>query len=106
MVDGLPAPQFDGCLDVDIASTPCTNTHAFKRLSLEVGNAADINVVWVDVPSLEVSLSHQRYTRLADRLYEFRSLDSGAAYELSVDENDMVVDYQHFAARILSEPLR
>lgn len=100
MVNGEHQPYLDGCLDVDIVSTPCTNTHAIRRLGLEVGESTDIKTAWVDVPSLEVTLANQRYTRLETSLYEFKSLGSGRAYEVSIDEHDLIVDYQGFAERV------
>lgn len=100
MVDGVHQPHLDGCLDVDIVSTPCTNTHAIRRLGLDVGESTDIKAAWVNVPSLTVTLANQRYTRLDVNLYEFKSLGSGRAYEVSVDENDLIVDYQDFAERV------
>jgi hypothetical protein len=100
MVDGVHQPNLNGCLDVDIVSTPCTNTHAIRRLALEVGDSVDIKAAWVDVPSLEVTLSNQRYTRLDVNRYEYRSLGSGRAYEVTVDQHDVVVDYQDFVERV------
>lgn len=103
MVDGVPQEHLDGCMDVDIVSTPCTNTHAIRRLGLSVGESADLRVAWVDVPSLEFTLSKQRYTRLDEGRYEFRSLDSERAYELTVDRGAVVIDYQDFAERIADD---
>jgi hypothetical protein len=102
--DDNPAPELDGCTDVDIVSTPFTNTLPIRRLRLAVGESADIRAAWVDVPSLEVSVSNQRYTRLepangVDR-YEFVELDSGDAYQLTVDEDGLVIDYENFAERV------
>ena len=100
LLDGVHQPHLDGCLDVDIVSTPCTNTHAIRRLGLGLGESANIKAAWVDVPSLEVTLANQRYTRLDANRYEFKALGSGRAYEVSVDEHDLIVDYQDFAERV------
>jgi hypothetical protein len=102
--ESTPAPELDGCTDVDIVSTPFTNTLPIRRLGLTVGESADIRAAWVDAPSLEVSVSNQRYTRLepadgVDR-YEFATPDSGETYELTVDDDGIVVDYERFARRI------
>lgn len=107
-LEGEPAPELDGCTDVDIVSTPFTNTLPIRRLGLAVGESADIRAAWVDVPSLELSVSNQRYTRLepadgVDR-YEFKELDSGDAYLLTVDEDGLVVDYERFAQRVPPPP--
>jgi uncharacterized protein len=102
--DGEPAPELEGCTDVDIVSTPFTNTLPIRRLGLAVGESADIRAAWVDVPSLELSVSNQRYTRLEpdegmDR-YQFQALDSGHTYVLTVDQDGLVIDYEQFAQRI------
>jgi hypothetical protein len=102
--ESTPAPELDGCTDVDIVSTPFTNTLPIRRLALEEGESADIRAAWVDVPSLEVSISNQRYTRLepangVDR-YRFATPDSGDTYLLTVDEDGMVIDYERFAERV------
>src|SRR4051794_9427222 len=36
-VDGAPAPQLDGCFDVDLESSCLTNAFPVHRLGLEVG---------------------------------------------------------------------
>jgi hypothetical protein len=102
--DGEPAPELDGCTDVDIVSTVFTNTLPIRRLSLAVGASADIRAVWIDVPSLEVSVSNQRYSRLppvkgVDR-YEFLALDSSQTYLLTVDDDGVVVHYERIAERV------
>jgi hypothetical protein len=106
--EGEPAPELEGCTDVDIVSTPFTNTLPIRRLGLGVGESADIRAAWVDVPSLELAVSSQRYTRLepkegVDR-YRFVALDSGVAYILTVDDDGIVIDYEWFAQRVV--PLR
>jgi hypothetical protein len=103
--DGGPAPDLDGCTDVDITSTPFTNTLPIRRLDLSVGDTRVIKAAWLEVPDLVVQPMDQRYTRLPgvdgnDR-YEYQSLPSGSTYELIVDSDGIVIDYERFAVRIL-----
>ncbi|MGH2429628.1 MAG: putative glycolipid-binding domain-containing protein [Candidatus Limnocylindria bacterium] len=103
-VDGRQRPELDGCLDVDVAATPFTNTLPIRRLMLQPGEHAEIRVAWIDVPSLDVRPVAQRYTHLEaagdlDR-YEYRSLPSGRRYLLSVDEEGLVVDYESIWTRV------
>ena len=49
--DGVPAPEFDGCLDVDMVSTVLTNTLAVRRLGLEVEGSGTLDVVWIGTPA-------------------------------------------------------
>jgi hypothetical protein len=103
-VDGTYRPDLDGCVDVDIAATPLTNTFQIRRLAhLDVGEAVTTAVAWVDVPALGVTRVDQRYERLADRdgLACWRYSDPAhGAFVLTVDEDGLVVDYEGFARRI------
>ena len=104
LVDGQPRAELDGCLDVDLAGAPFTNTLPIRRLCLAEGEHAEIRAAWIDVPSLAVHSMEQRYTRLEtggalDR-YEYRSLPSGRRYLLSVDDEAIVVEYEALATRV------
>lgn len=81
-----------GALDVDLTVTPATNTLPIRRLAgLEVGEAADLRMAWVQFPGLEVLASAQRYERLAADRWRFSSGDFSA--ELLVDPGGLVLDY-------------
>jgi len=103
-VDGAARPDLDGCVDVDIAATPLTNTFPICRLAhLEVGEQATSGVAWVDVPALGVTCVQQTYERLDDEdgLAPWRYSDPlHGAFVLSVDTDGLVVDYEGFARRI------
>src|SRR4051812_819376 len=48
--NGAPAPELDGCIDVDVAATPLTNTFPIRRLAaLGVGQQRTSPVAWVEV---------------------------------------------------------
>ncbi|GAA3737487.1 hypothetical protein HDA32_005432 [Spinactinospora alkalitolerans] len=102
-VDGRRDPALDGCVDVDVAATPLTNTLPIRRLGLAPGEFRDIGVAWIDVPSLKVHRMKQRYTRLTQsgglERYEYRAPGFGA-FDLTVDGDGLVIDYEHFARRI------
>lgn len=89
--------ELDGCVDVDISVTPFTNTLPIRRLSLDPGQSADLLVVYIAVPEMEVGPASQRYTCLerdADGgLYRYESLSSGFTRDLRVDANGLVIDY-------------
>ncbi|RNL85850.1 putative glycolipid-binding domain-containing protein [Halostreptopolyspora alba] len=102
-VDGHPEPSLDGCLDVDVAATPLTHTLPIRRLGLTPGESRDITVARIDVPSLRVWRVVQRYTRLdtsagRDR-YEYRDPHHGS-FELTVDRDGVVLDYEGLARRV------
>jgi hypothetical protein len=103
-VDGAPRPDLDGCIDVDVAATPLTNTFPIRRLAaLAVGQAVTSGVAWVDVPALGVTRVEQTYERLVDNhgLARWRYHDPlHGAFVLTVDDEGLVVDYEGFARRI------
>jgi uncharacterized protein len=89
--DGPELTEVAGALDVDLVATPATNTLPIRRLGLEVGQAADLAVAWVQFPGLEVIRSEQRYQRLAADRWQFSTGDFRA--ELLVDPDGLVLDY-------------
>ena len=98
--NGVPAPELDGCTDVDVAATPLTNTFPIRRLAhLGTGERQTLAVAWIDVPSLAVTRVEQTYTRLAERRWRYEDDDHGA-FELTVDDDGIVVDYEGFATRV------
>ncbi|MFC3998089.1 putative glycolipid-binding domain-containing protein [Nocardiopsis sediminis] len=102
-MDGKRLHDLDGCVDVDVAATPLTNTLPIRRLGLRPGEFRDIAVAWIDVPSLRVNRVVQRYTRLSSaegrERYEYRDPTYGA-FELTVDREGVVVDYEGLARRL------
>lgn len=100
-VDGAAASHLDGCVDVDVAASPLTNTFPIRRLErLEPGAAETLDVAWVDVPSLGVRRVAQTYRRLGERRWEYRDPVHGA-FTLSVDADGLVEHYEGFARRIV-----
>jgi len=107
-VDGRHDPQLDGCIDVDVAATPLTNTFPIRRLrGLDVGGQATVPVAWVDVPDLNVTRVEQTYRRLADvgglETWEYRDPRHGP-FVLTVDADGLVVTYEGFARRVAATP--
>ncbi len=101
---GGPLPELDGCLDVDIAATPFTNTLPIRRLNLRPGQSRDITVAYVAVPGFEIRPAPQRYTaveRGADGgLYTYEGLSTGFVADLPVDADGVVVDYPRLCRRV------
>lgn len=65
-VDGAPAPHLDGCLDVDLEASACTNALPAHRLGLVVGEAAEAPAAYVRALDLRVERLEQRYARASD----------------------------------------
>ena len=99
--DGRIIDDLDGCLDIDIWPTPFTNTFPIRRTPLAIGERREFRMAWIFAPDLTVKAQPQAYTRLADRLYLFESLDgSGFKAGLPVDEEGIVLDYPGLFTRI------
>ena len=100
--DGRPLDELDGCVDIDIWPTPFTNSFPVRREPLEVGERRQFRMAWVFAPDLTVRPQPQAYTRLADRLYLFESLDGGGfKARLPLDEDGIVLDYPGLFRRVL-----
>ena len=99
--DGQAIDELDGCVDIDIWPTPFTNSFPIRREPLEIGERRQFRMAWVSAPDLTVRPRPQAYTRLADRLYLFESLDgSGFSAGLPVDEDGIVLDYPGLFRRV------
>lgn len=90
-LDGQPATELDGCLDVDLGWTPATNTLPIRRLGLAVGDDQTVAVAWLRFPELVLQRSDQTYERLGPTTWRYRSGDFSAVLE--VDDDGFVRRY-------------
>jgi hypothetical protein len=82
----------------DLGWSPLFNSLPVLRdRLLESGPAHDYVMRWVDVPSLEVTCSEQRYEPLGNRLVRFRAGSFTA--DIEFDEQEFVTDYPGIARR-------
>ncbi len=86
-----PQLNLAGALDVDLSFSPATNTLPIRRLQLAVGEAANVDVVYVDPHADGLRLASQRYERLDGERYRFSSGDFAA--DLAVDGDGLVTSY-------------
>jgi hypothetical protein len=104
-LDGRSAPALDGCLDVDLESSACTNTLPVHRLGLPVGREADAPAAYVRAFDLSVERLAQRYARVDDAQgtyhydYQARAFDFEA--RLIYDDAGLVISYPGIARRVL-----
>ncbi|HYY94813.1 MAG TPA: putative glycolipid-binding domain-containing protein [Pyrinomonadaceae bacterium] len=96
--------QLDGCLDVDISPTPFTNTLPIRRAGMREGESAEVVVVYIALPEIELRAARQRYTCLKrvrkGARYRYESLSSGFTADLVVDCDGLVVDYPGIFRRV------
>jgi uncharacterized protein len=106
-LNGRRAARLDGCIDVDVAATPLTNTFPIRRLAdLSPGEARTSPVAWVDVPSLRVLRVDQTYRRLGPvegepglEAWQYGDPLHGS-FHITVDSDGIVLDYEGFASRL------
>lgn len=95
-----PLPGLSGCTDIDITATPFTNTLPLRRLGLQIGEHAAIEVVWLGLPGLTLQRVRQRYTRLSEQQYRYENLQTGYCNEVTVDGDGLVQFYPGAFERI------
>jgi hypothetical protein len=95
--NGEPLPDVEGALDIDLALSPLTNYMPAARLGEK---PADHVMAWVDVPSLEVIRSPQRYEPISPRRVRYVGLDDGFTAELDLDADGFVLHYPGLAGRV------
>ncbi len=86
--------QIDGsCMDLDLGSTPATNLTQLRRLTLAVGDAADVPVAWLDVTSGTLTVLDQHYARISSDTYRYEAPRFKYSGLLRVRPDGFVVDY-------------
>lgn len=91
-VNGAHRTDLDGVVNVDFAGTPFTNSILIHRTPLHVGHSSDLHVLVIDVETLSVQKAAQRYTRVAERTWEYESLAQGQTVTVEVDEFGFVIN--------------
>jgi uncharacterized protein len=104
-INGSPAPALDGCLDVDLESSACTNTLPVHRLRPGIGQSMDAPAAYVRAGDLTVERLEQRYTRLDDDGLQQRFDYHAPAFhfncELVYDASGLLLEYPGIATRVL-----
>ena len=104
-VDGVAAPDLDGCLDVDLESSALTNAFPVHRLELGINQRAAAPAAFVRVDGLAVGRLEQSYARVSDgtrgHRYNYTAPTFGFACRLAYDESGLIVEYPGIADRTL-----
>jgi hypothetical protein len=104
-VNGEPAPDLEGLLDVDIESSAVTNAIPVHRMALEIGDATDAPAVYVRAQDLTVMRLEQRYERRPDggraQRYAYIAPAFDAYLVLVYDDSGLVTNYPGLAVRVL-----
>ena len=100
LLNGKPAPQFNGCIDIDIPLTPFTNTLPIRRLKMADQEKQLIKVLYLDVLEQTETALTQQYQRLSHNKYHYQNVPNDFEAVITIDENGFVVDYPVLFKRI------
>lgn len=103
-LNDVPAPQFEGCMDVDITLTCLTNTLPIRRLDFAREPTHEIKVVYINVLEETVSPVSQQYTRQDSGLYKFENVPNDFEAFIKVDEERLVMFYPELFERTAIVP--
>jgi hypothetical protein len=105
LVNGAPAPQLTGCVDVDLESSVFTNALPVHRLHLRVGDEADVPAAFVRAVDLRVERLDQHYRRIDDeggqQRYDYAAPRFDYTGRLDYDSSGLLLAYPGIAERSL-----
>jgi len=86
-------PAVASCLDIDLGFSPSTNLLPIRRLSLAVGQSAEVRAAWLPFPSLTFEALPQVYRREGEQLYRYESGGGVFVRLLEVNPVGFVTNY-------------
>jgi uncharacterized protein len=107
IVDGERRPDLDGAEEPDLSVTPFCNTFPIRRTPEGPVTSLTIDTCFVDGVTMTVTRSHQRYDRLGPNRLRYVDLGLSIGFEadLLVDDQGLVIQYQHLFERLVpAEP--
>lgn len=100
MKNQAEAPEFEGCIDVDISLTPFTNSLPINRLRMEKGETRPIKVLYLDILNTTEKPVIQHYTLLSDTDYKFENVPNDFEAVIRVDAEGLVENYPGLFERL------
>jgi uncharacterized protein len=98
-LNGKMAPEFEGCIDVDIPLTPFTNTLPIRRSRLTPGQETVVPVLYIDILGHRLSSLKQKYRRISENIYHYENIPNDFEADIEVDQDGLVVDYPELFVR-------
>jgi hypothetical protein len=86
-------PDVLGCIDIDLNFSPSSNLLPIRRLSLAIGEAAEVKAAWLRFPSFRLEPLPQQYRRLDANMYRYESAGGRFVADLEVNQSGFVLDY-------------
>jgi uncharacterized protein len=84
---------------VDLAGNPFTNALVLRSYDAPVDGEIEVTAAFIEAPALTVRPLRQRYRRLAADRWEYAD-DEYGAFQITVDPDRVVVDYERLATRL------
>lgn len=102
-VDGTLRPDLDGAEEPDLSVTPFCNTFPIRRTPETPGASLSLDTAFIDGPALTVTRSSQRYDRKGAKALRYvdLGLSRGFEAELTVDDDGLVLSYEHLFERVM-----
>ena len=102
-VDGERRPDLDGAEEPDLSVTPFCNTFPIRLTPEGPGASLTIDTCFVDGVAMKVARSRQRYDRLGPQRLRYVDLGLSTGFEadLLVDDQGLVISYQHLFERLV-----
>ncbi len=92
-LNGTACQAIAGCLDIDLGFSPSTNLLPIRRLTLNVGEEAEVRAAWLAFPALEFEVLPQVYRRDGERTYRYTSGGGRFTRVLQVNAVGFVTSY-------------
>jgi hypothetical protein len=101
-VNGAPRPDLDGAEEPDLSVTPFCNTFPIRRTPMGSGACLTLDTAFIDGDAMTVARSSQRYDRQGPRRLRYVDLGLSKGFEadLVVDEQGLVLQYEHLFERV------
>ncbi|WP_322042460.1 putative glycolipid-binding domain-containing protein [Paraburkholderia sp. J67] len=100
-VEGRALDAIEGCIDIDIAATPFTNSLPIRRLGLARGERRPIEVAYIAAPELVPTRVAQAYVCIElDREYRYEGIFRDFTANLKIDADGLVLDYPTLFRRL------
>ncbi|GAA3795003.1 putative glycolipid-binding domain-containing protein [Amycolatopsis tucumanensis] len=99
-VDGVAAPQLQGCLDLDLEASAMTNTFPVHRLRFPAGRPVPAPAAYVRAVGLAVDRLDQSYSRSDDEHYDYAAPEFDFTCRLTYDRHGLILDYPGIAVRV------
>jgi uncharacterized protein len=92
-LEDVECPAVAGCMDIDLGFSPATNLLPIRRLSLAIGQGAQVSAAWLPFPSLTLEPLPQVYRREGQHTYRYESGGGAFMRLLEVNEVGFVTNY-------------